>query len=232
MKKFPIFSRKLLFPLCTALLVSSPVWAGELENHIDKASVYVKARDYRRAIREYEEVIKINPDHARTNLLLGLVYADIGDLDQAVKYTEKALELDPSYNAYNNLALVYANRADFDKAIDNYEKAMAINPSAFTPYYHMGLIYSAKKDYEKALTFYKKAVELNSQYADAYVGLGSALYYTGDKAGAWGQVEKLKNLKFKPQSEGLADWLKSKENRQDPPTTAPSSTPSERNAQG
>ena len=230
MKKHPVFSRSSPLPIYIALSVVfltaslPPAFASDIQDHIDKGSRFVKARDYQRAIHEYEEALKLSPTNAKTHLLLGLVYANMNDLEKAIKYTTKALELDPSYSAYNNLALVYANKGDFPKAIDNYEKAIALNPSAFTPWYHLGLIYSSKKDYVKAAEHYKKATELNRSYGEAYVGLGSALYYTGDKAGAYEQVKRMRDLKLKTQSEGLEEWLQTKE-KPASSTGSPQATP-------
>ena len=243
MKKYPVAFQRTLLPICIACIAASlalflttgllsQAMAGEIEDYISKASRYIKARDYQRAIREYDAALKLDPKHPKTNLLLGLVYANMNDLDKAIQYTEKALELDPGYSAYNNLALVYANKGDFKKSIDYYQKAIALNPSAYTPWHHLGLIYSSKKEYEKAAEHYKKAAELNGQFAEAYVGLGSALYYSGDKAGALAQVKKLKELKFKMQGEGLEEWINDKEKKSQAATTTPSSTPPSRSAPG
>jgi tetratricopeptide (TPR) repeat protein len=63
------------------------------------------------------------------------LYKTIGDLNKAIYYYQKAIELSPkTAEYYNNLGIVYMLKDDYDEAIKMYTKALEINPS-FTQVY-------------------------------------------------------------------------------------------------
>src|ERR1700704_2861403 len=98
-------------------------FAGELEDHITKGSQFVQAKDYKKAAKEYEAAVAINPKNSKANLLLGLTYANTGDLDKAIQYSEASVRSEASYSGYYNLGLIYADKADFEKSVQAYQEA-------------------------------------------------------------------------------------------------------------
>ena len=68
------------------------------------------------------------------------------DLDKAIEFYKKALELDSGYkHSYNNLGNVYSDLKDYHKAIDMYQKAIDIDPKYAYPFYGLGIVYSDLK---------------------------------------------------------------------------------------
>ena len=66
---------------------------------------------------------------------IGLVYSKKGDLDQALDYYQRALEikekqLGPNHVdvavSYNNIGEVYSKKGDLDQAMDYYRRALEI----------------------------------------------------------------------------------------------------------
>jgi tetratricopeptide (TPR) repeat protein len=205
-------------------------WAGaeDTADLIAKGNKFVEKKDYKKALAEYEKAVKKDPSDPKANLLLGLSYANAGDYDKAIQYTQASLKREPSYSGYNNLALIYANRADYAKASQMFEKALSLNPAAFRTWYQAGLTYAAGGDFEKSAEAYKKAVEINPMFVEGYLGLGSALYWAGDRDGAMAQVIELRKRNENDKAATLESWIQNKERKKTegaaPATPSPAET--------
>ncbi len=80
-----------------------------------------------------------------------------GDLKEALKYYQKAVELDPYYyEAYNDIGVVLEALGDREGAIRMYKKALELNPSYVAPYTNLALLYEEANDIEKATYYWKK----------------------------------------------------------------------------
>jgi len=65
--------------------------------HYNLGVFYTQSRDYRRALKEFEEVLKTNPDDSDAHYNLGLIYSEyIIDKDKAASHFRKYLGLAPS----------------------------------------------------------------------------------------------------------------------------------------
>jgi superkiller protein 3 len=103
-----------------------------------------------------------------------------GELEAAITYYQKAIQLDPKLaDAYNGLGVVLYKQGELEAAITYYQKAIQLNPKYAKAYNNLGnaLYYQGKLD--EAITYYQKAIQLDPKYAPAYNGLGNALYYQG-----------------------------------------------------
>lgn len=210
--KSPLFI-KIASTLCLLALMPLPAaQANDARSHIMKGNDFVARRDYKRALKEYEEAEKADPKNAGAFLLAGLTYSGLGDFDNALKATQQSIDIEPSYNAYHNLGLIYANRSDFPKSIAAYEKAIELNPTAYRTWYQMGLVYTASGDFSKAIEKFRKSIELNPRYEDAYLGLGSAYYWSGDVQSARDQALHLRSINS-DKALALQEWIENKERK-------------------
>jgi tetratricopeptide (TPR) repeat protein len=73
-------------------------------------------RDYDRAIREHQAVVKNHPRHAMTHLLLALNYSQTGQYKNALAECRKVLSLGKLRLALNALGYVYAAGGERDRA--------------------------------------------------------------------------------------------------------------------
>ncbi len=195
------------------ILLSQTAFCGQAEDSILKGNTLVQKKDFDGAIKEYENALKFDPKNAKAHLLLGLTYANTGDLDKALRFTKYALTLEKSYTAFHNLGLIYANKDDYQNAVDAYESALQISPESAYDWYQLGLLHAGNSHFDKGIAAYKKAIELNTSLDDAYVGLGSAYYWSGDKSAALEQVKRLRTLKMSEKADGLDSWIKNKEGK-------------------
>lgn len=129
----------------------------------------------------YKEILKEDPNHFPSTILLGTLSAQTKNFDLAKQLLEKGIKINPNHpEAYYNLGLVYNQLADFEKAIGCYEKAIKINPKYTEAYNNLGNSYKGLKNFEKAISCYEKAIKINSNYADAHNNLGIAFKNLGN----------------------------------------------------
>ena len=204
------------------LLVASQASALEkAEDYLLKGSQQVQKKNYQEAIGNFQQAIKLDPKNSKAHLLLGLTYANTGDFDQAVKYSQNSITIEPTFAAYHNLGLIYANKGEYEKAQRAYEKALELNPSSYRAWYELALIHAGNDagsgHFNEAIISYKKVIEMNPQFADAYLGLGAAFYWSGDKGSAEEMVRRLTSLKMKAKAAELQNWIDDKESRKKEP---------------
>lgn len=82
-----------------------------------------------------------------------------GDLDTALVYYQKAVELDQSLAvAYNDMGVIYEAKGWNQKAKLAYGKALDLDPTLPSAYYNLGSIYEKEGNLEKAVYYFKKRV--------------------------------------------------------------------------
>ncbi|MEQ8190834.1 MAG: tetratricopeptide repeat protein, partial [Candidatus Eremiobacterota bacterium] len=124
-------------------------------------------------------VTELDPEYKDNGLSLhfmGNVYFKSSDMENAIKYYEKALSYDEKNgNLIFSLGIACMAKGDYNKAIDYLEKAKKIDPSNFSIYNNLALIYSKKKLYDKAAEEYKKSLEFNPEQPDVKENLNMLL---------------------------------------------------------
>ena len=95
----------------------------------------VKAEEYLR------ECLKLDPNNASTNLLLGNIYArHKRNLDVAEFFFQKCYEINPNdHLLLNNYAAIMMEKGDIEKARGLFEKAVAIDPTYPNTYYGLAM---------------------------------------------------------------------------------------------
>ncbi len=111
---------------------------------------------------------------------VGLDYLDKGELDAAMDFTNKCIEIlkgRPEENkpdlaeAYDQMASVCFSKSEFEKALEYYLISLAIYKEAFgeknnsvaNSYNNLGNVYASLSDKDKALESYLKCLELKSE---------------------------------------------------------------------
>jgi protein O-GlcNAc transferase len=109
----------------------------------------------------------------------GAILQEKGQLDDAITYYQKALQLNPNHAvAFYNLASAYHKKGQLEKAIIYYQKALQLDQNVFA-YNNLGTILQEKGELNEAIACYKNALKLNPDYDNAYTNLGSAFLETG-----------------------------------------------------
>jgi len=91
----------------------------------------------------------------------GLQLQNNGDLDGAIGFYQKSIQLDPTYaTAYNDLGIVYELKGLSDLAEENYLKAIKIDPNYLSAYSNLALFYEDRRDLKKASFYWQKRIDL------------------------------------------------------------------------
>ena len=120
----------------------------------------------------------IEPD-AQDYLRRGIEAYQRRELDDAIAYYTKAIELNPAdisitSPAHYNRGLVYYSKGEVECAIVDYTRAIELNPNFDAAYYNRGVVHCEKKAFEHAIADYTRAIELNSNFDAAYNNRGVA----------------------------------------------------------
>jgi tetratricopeptide (TPR) repeat protein len=107
------------------------------------------------------------------------VYSDLGQVEKAIQYHEKALAIDKEIGDrrgegadLGNLGIVYRHLGQVEKAIQYYEKALAIaqeigdRRGEGNHLNNLGVAFEDEKKYTEALACYLRAREIRTQIKD------------------------------------------------------------------
>jgi tetratricopeptide (TPR) repeat protein len=116
-------------------------------------------RSYAAAIEAYEQQ---SPRTAVTFNKIGVAYHHMFALDEARKYYQTALSMNPGYaDALNNLAAVYHGQREYKQAERTYKLALKYSPNNAITYCNLGTAYFAEERYKPGMEAYRKALAIN-----------------------------------------------------------------------
>ncbi len=133
--------------------------------------------DNRLAVEYIGKAISRNPSAPLYHSNMGSALLNLDEYEKAVDCFEEAISLDPDYaDAWGNLGNAFRGLGRLNDAVDHYRKAISLNPANAVFHNNLANIYKAEGDFGKAADYYHKAVSLNTDFAEAYLNLGSTLY--------------------------------------------------------
>lgn len=110
-----------------------------------------EAGDRAGAIREFESLLQIKPDHSVSWFNLGFVYEQAEQLDDAERCFRRALALDPKIDrAWYGLGLVLIRAGRLEDAIDALKQNIKLQPFSPYGYYQLGMTYHHLRQPEQA----------------------------------------------------------------------------------
>jgi len=123
----------------------------------------------------FEKILALNPQFQGINLQLGLIAEWQKNLDKAISYYEKEIQLDDNATgAHQHLAGLYLNhKLDFDRAQKEFQKALAQGPNHVPTLIQYGnLLYNQGK-YNAAAEQFEIAIHVkpNDPTANYYLAL-------------------------------------------------------------
>ena len=116
-----------LLLLALALLLPASGCYTEAEQHYNFGTSAQDNGHYLRAIREYNEAIRLNSEYVWAYNARGTAYADLGQHERAIQDYNEAIRLDPEYaTAYYNRGYSYYDLGQHERAIEDYNEAVRL----------------------------------------------------------------------------------------------------------
>jgi tetratricopeptide (TPR) repeat protein len=132
-----------------------------------KADEMADMNDNRRAIKDYNAALKLNPDLVEIYSKRGMLKARIEDIRGAYRDFDKMIQINPEHIfAYSNRGSAKASLGDYQGALDDINKAIEINPEYMFTYINLGGVkmHIAENkmdegDTVEALRYYQEAID-------------------------------------------------------------------------
>ena len=145
------------------------------EIYLDRGNDKYESGDYKGAIAEYTQAIRLKPDYASAYYNRGNVKDDLGQYLAAIDDYDTAIRLKPNYaSAYYNRGLAKMKSEQFSAAIADYDTAIRFKPDYSDAYVNRGLAKDELGQHLAAIDDYDTAIRLKPDDADAYYNRGLA----------------------------------------------------------
>lgn len=131
---------------------------------IEQETIYqwMNNGNYEEAIKALFSNIEENPEIIENYINAGIVLADVGEIDKAERFFQKAITIDDKNGAvYYNLANLYYEQARFQEAIKLYQQALKYHMSPVDTNYMIGMSFSQLDAHREALPFFMTAAEID-----------------------------------------------------------------------
>ena len=192
----------------------------------NKGAALACVSKYKEAIEYYDKALGIQPDEpmllnnkkdasdalkskkkqSKNEELIerGLTAFRLGEDDEALKYYDEALKIDPKNKdaiqlkevALTNKAIDLIDKEEYIKALVVLENCHELNPHSVSIYVNTGLCYEKLEKYDKALENYDKAIKIDSKDPTALNNKGYVLFLAGRYSEAIEYFDK--SLKINP----------------------------------
>jgi len=120
------------------------------------------------ALKEYLDILNVNPKHAPALHGIALIYYGLQDYNNAEFYALKVVAADPKTAQHHyTLGLSYYQLKKWNEAIASFEQAVKLNPKYEDAIYSIANSYWFQDKWEQAYKYYKKVVEINPKNTEA-----------------------------------------------------------------
>ncbi|KPK74783.1 MAG: hypothetical protein AMJ89_05460, partial [candidate division Zixibacteria bacterium SM23_73] len=162
------------------------------DNVSQKEKHYVKSREaylsgnYTQYIEELQKIVERYHEEKEAFYYLGFAYMwGLRKHEEAVRYYNKAIEIDPLYKeAYNQLAYTYNEMGNFEKSIWAINEYISLAPDEANPYDSRADLYAYNGKIDQAIESYKKALEIKPDYHWSLGKLGNMYLFKREYAKA------------------------------------------------
>jgi tetratricopeptide (TPR) repeat protein len=125
------FSPRLRIDGCTAAIQSARTTGENISwAFYNRGIAHAKLSQYDRAIADFDQALKLDPDSIFALNNRGAALARKGEYDRAIADFSEAIRLDAqSATSYNNRGTAYARIRQYDRALEDFEQAIRLDPN-------------------------------------------------------------------------------------------------------
>jgi serine/threonine-protein kinase len=178
--------------------------AGKAEAHLRRFQLTKDPRFLADARASAAHASALAPRLAAVQLTAGIVHAAAGELSDAVRSFERALEIEPaSAEAHRELARAYDAAGRTEQAEATYLRAIELRPGSWASYKDLGVFYNRHGRLAEALPMFQRVVELTPDNYAGYANLGGLHLRLGQHDEAAAMLER--SLALRPTAQGHAN---------------------------
>jgi tetratricopeptide (TPR) repeat protein len=147
---------------------------GDIQNFIDQGMKLYDLGDYRAAVEQYKEALKLDKKSADANLRISQAYYALKEYDKAIDFSEKVISnkgenIDKAYIIKGSVLDIQGKAKD---AIKAYKAGVKENPKSYLLHYNLGLTYFNEKEYADAEQTVIEAIKIRPSHASSHLLLG------------------------------------------------------------
>jgi predicted O-linked N-acetylglucosamine transferase (SPINDLY family) len=151
-----------------------------MSSSLDSAIEFHQKGFLNNAQKQYENIIKFDPNNFQAIHLLGVIFFQKKNYLKSIKLINKSININPNnFSAYNNLGNVFRELKKYADAIKAYNKAIEINPNYTGCLYNIAKTYTSTSNNKLALIFYEKTIASDRNFLDAYYDYAELLENLG-----------------------------------------------------
>ena len=158
------------------------------------------------ALKKAKQFEKLYPQDPVLKNFIGVIYANIGNEDLAVKYFKRIIKTNPSFiPAYKNLANYFYHKCKYPDAIKVLKQAIKVNKQVPDVFVALGANYQMNGELTNAIASHRSALALNPKNVEGWINLGNILWESGEPKSA--SEAYVKALNILPTSTVAASYL-------------------------
>jgi tetratricopeptide (TPR) repeat protein len=154
-------------------------------------------RDLGKAIADYSEAIRLDPQLAEAYGRRGLAHARRGEDEQAIADLDTALRLDAevlkpdTYQVFRSRGLAHFHRRELDAAVADHTEEIRRTPYYADGYLHRARAHLAKGELAAAIADFSEAIRVEPFRPEGYIERGSIYLAQGDAERALADFDEL-----------------------------------------
>ncbi|WP_155839077.1 tetratricopeptide repeat-containing sulfotransferase family protein [Limnospira platensis] len=149
---------------------------GSADDYIKLGNLFLKCRQFTKAIACYRQAIKLYPDTSEAYHNLGEVLKALKRPKQAILSYQKALKVNPqSTMTYRSLEKILIEHHQWDELIKVYYQHLTVDYNCFETYRNLGKILLQKGQIQDAMNAFLKAIEIKPDFSWSYWNLWNIL---------------------------------------------------------
>jgi tetratricopeptide (TPR) repeat protein len=137
----------------------------------------------------FRRALAARPGNVTALIGLGRSSELAGDPAGAEKAFHRAIELEPSFAVFNQLAALYYDLGRYGEAAEMFRRATQAAPDSARAFSNLGGTETMRCNYSAALEAYKKALAIDPRYSSAASNFGMTQLWTGHPAEAVSSLE-------------------------------------------
>ncbi|HYV39604.1 MAG TPA: tetratricopeptide repeat protein [Gemmataceae bacterium] len=137
---------------------------------------YHQAGAFQQAEQLYLQALQIEPRHAETLHMLGVIAFQAGNASAAIHHVQAALAVTPADGRfYATLGLAQIALQQLDDALASFRQSVRLMPSSAEAHYNLGLAFQKLGQWAEAAASYQQALLLKADFVQAHNNLGNVL---------------------------------------------------------